>query len=316
MTTKLKRGLAVCTVLCMILCIGVCALAADGDGPVPSPDLVDKDGNLLTGTITIFMEYKKTAVPGDGKADFSLYKVADWVPTEDGRYTFEMLPEFSECGVELSDDITKTGTASDAWRLGLWATTKMIKPDATLIVDKKGQVSFKKQEYGLYLVMQNYAVSPYKVISPFLISLPTYDAEKGTFVDNIWAKPKVEVKRTVNPQIELMDNPPDNPPPDNPPPDNPPPDNPPDNPDNPPDNPPESDLPPDDVPLSDWPAGDEPPEGTPPEVELDEPPVPLAEMPGLPQTGQLWWPVILMAAVGAVFVCSGFAMKRRDKYEK
>ena len=94
--------------------------------------------------------------------------------------------------------------------------------------------------------------------------------------------------------------PPENPPPENPPPENPPPENPPpENPNNPPPVPPPPDVTIDepDIPLAD------------PDVEIDEPDIPLSM---LPQTGQLWWPVPLLAVGGMMTLLLGLICRRRS----
>lgn len=58
---------------------------------------------------------------------------------------------------------------------------------------------------------------------------------------------------------------------------------------------------------------DEPTPITPddPELDLDDPDVPLSEAPGLPKTGQLWWPVAPMAMGGLALMGLGWK-RRRD----
>ena len=107
--------------------------------------------------------------------------------------------------------------------------------------------------------------------------------------------------------------PPDNPPPDNPPPDtttqtDPPPDSPPPVPPV-----PNVDIPDTDVPLAttdpDHPDNPDDPDDL---LELDDPDVPLAN---LPQTGQLWWPVPLLAVAGMALVMLGLIVNRRNSDE-
>ena len=130
--------------------------------------------------------------------------------------------------------------------------------------------------------------------------------------------------------------PPDNPPPpDNtpapgeppPPPEAPPPAEPPDNPDNPltdiPDDPPPEvrypDLPPlpdVDIPDPDVPLATTEPDPDTPDpdtVNIDDPDVPLAT---LPQTGQLWWPVPLLAASGMMLLLLGLIWNRRGRSDE
>lgn len=97
-----------------------------------------------------------------------------------------------------------------------------------------------------------------------------------------------------------------------------PPDNPPDTPPRTPENPPltppgDPDIPIEDteVPLANVEDPDEEPELEPePElVSIEDPEIPLAS---LPQTGQLWWPVPLLALSGMVLFLLGWAGKRKD----
>lgn len=117
--------------------------------------------------------------------------------------------------------------------------------------------------------------------------------------------------------------PPDNPPPDNPPPDNPPPDNPPpdtfDRTDNSNDPPPVPDTPvPPDDPATTIPDDQVPLDTT--NIPDDETPLDTTDIPDdetplsnlkLPQTGQLWWPVVPMALGGLALIAVGWK-RRRD----
>ena len=65
------------------------------------------------------------------------------------------------------------------------------------------------------------------------------------------------------------------------------------------------------VPLSVPPLEDEPED--PEEIEIDDPDVPLGE---LPQTGQLWWPVPLLAVSGMFLLLFGWGRSRRERYDE
>ena len=56
----------------------------------------------------------------------------------------------------------------------------------------------------------------------------------------------------------------------------------------------------------------DPDPGTPeePVTEIDDPDVPLADLPDLPQTGQLWWPVPLLAVGGVAMILVGLVRRR------
>ena len=65
------------------------------------------------------------------------------------------------------------------------------------------------------------------------------------------------------------------------------------------------------TPLGPPPPDQDPPDG-PEELELDDPDIPLGD---LPQTGQLWWPVPVLAIAGMVLFLIGWAVRRRDEYD-
>ena len=100
------------------------------------------------------------------------------------------------------------------------------------------------------------------------------------------------------------------------------PDDPPKDPDDPPEDPdteipddptPGGDVPPDDpdtdIPDDPTPGGDVPPDD--PDTEIPDEPTPGSNVPKLPQTGQLWWPVWLLAAAGAALVLIGALRTKR-----
>lgn len=70
-----------------------------------------------------------------------------------------------------------------------------------------------------------------------------------------------------------------------------------------------------DPPLAEFPIDPTEPEepGAPeePDIDLDDPDVPLTDGPGLPKTGQLWWPVLPMAMGGLILIALGWK-RRRD----
>lgn len=76
---------------------------------------------------------------------------------------------------------------------------------------------------------------------------------------------------------------------------------------------PNVDIPDTDVPLAttdpDHPDNPDDPDDL---LELDDPDVPLAN---LPQTGQLWWPVPLLAVAGMALVMLGLIVNRRNSDE-
>lgn len=77
---------------------------------------------------------------------------------------------------------------------------------------------------------------------------------------------------------------------------------------------PDLDIPDTDVPLTTMDLPDDTPDNPDDDlIDLDEPDVPLAN---LPQTGQLWWPVPLLAMAGIMLVMLGIIWNRRGRSDE
>ena len=197
------------------------------------------------------------------------------------------------------------------------ANSGSIKPDYTApVVD--GYATFNVDELGLYLgslpaseTYQNGSTTYYSM--PFILSVPyiTRDSS-GNDLSNtvVTVQPKIS-EYTPSGGGGGRDRPP------NPPPVDPPPVNPPDTPPTP--TPPPVDIPDEPVPLVDIPDNPTPQVDVPdtpqnPNVKIPDQPVPLAGR--LPQTGLLWWPVPVMAILGAVLVVFGWRGRVKSEYPR
>lgn len=176
-------------------------------------------------------------------------------------------------------------------------------------VDEEGYADFTKLPQGLYLVMQTEASHGYEAIKPFLVSIPLPDGD--SWIYDVDATPKVGATIPDTPET-----PPDTPetPPDTP-------DTPPDTPDTPPDTP---DLPeqPDtpDTPVSPGTPDNPVSPGNPDNpVSPENPDNPVSpsnpDKPVLPQTGQLNWPVPVLACSGVLLFAVGWVLNRQGKKE-
>lgn len=142
-------------------------------------------------------------------------------------------------------------------------------------VDEEGYADFTKLPQGLYLVVQTEASHGYEAIKPFLVSIPMPDGDNWIY--DVDATPKVGA--TIPETPDTPDTPVSPGTPDNPvSPDSP--DNPvsPENPDNP--------------------------------VSPSNP-----DKPVLPQTGQLNWPVPVLACSGVLLFAAGWVLNRQGKKE-
>lgn len=239
----------------------------------------------IKGSIQIVVRDLTTKQPVAG-GSLALYQVANLVKAEDGTFKFVYTEDFAAYGAALDDQLAKQASAMAAY-----ANKNNIAGDKSNVA-QDGTASYTGLPLGLYLVVQIEKGDKNHSFNPFLVVLPTQTNDELRY--SVIAAPKTGGSDPYYPPYNPPDNPPYNPPGDNPPGDNPPGDNPPV------ENPPE-DFDEPDVPLGEIDIPIDLP------IEIPGEPVPQAGL--LPQTGQLWWPVPLMAVAGMICFAAGW--KRR-----
>lgn len=166
-----KRAISLLLVLLLLAAIPLAAYAADFD-------------LAKTGSITVRLRdvyHPETAIGGTVR----LHKVGD-ATVENSALTFIPTAEFADSGISLTD-VNAAGLADE-----LLAYAEEHDVVGTLKeADSTGRAAFTGLAAGLYLVSQETAVSGYYKVSPFLVSLPMYDAESG-WNYSITAEPKVQ----------------------------------------------------------------------------------------------------------------------------
>lgn len=267
-----------------LVLLAACALPAFATSA--NIKLTDGHGNPNTGSIHVNL-YDSTNNKALSGGELTVYRVAE-VQRKNGNLSFEYCGDFDGCAIELGDltDSTLAGQLQEYLSDNAEGTVRE--------VDANGNVNFDDLELGLYLVVQTKASKGYKPVNSFLVSLPM--AEDGEWNYEVDASPKVGA---YTPEPETPPFPPNKPDkPDTP-------DTPenPDNPDNPvspgnPDNPVAPGTP--DNPVA---------PGSP-----DNPVLPgHPDHPVLPQTGQLNWPIPVMAISGMLLFAFGWATDRKYK---
>lgn len=267
-----------------LVLLAACALPAFATSA--NIKLTDGHGNPNTGSIHVNL-YDSTNNKALSGGELTVYRVAE-VQRRNGNLNFEYCGDFDGCAIELGDltDSTLAGQLQEYLSDNAEGTVRE--------VDANGNVNFDDLELGLYLVVQTKASKGYKPVNSFLVSLPM--AEDGEWNYEVDASPKVGA---YTPEPETPPFPPDKPDkPDTP-------DTPenPDNPDNPvspgnPDNPVAPGTP--DNPVA---------PGSP-----DNPVLPgHPDHPVLPQTGQLNWPIPVMAVSGMLLFAYGWVADRKYK---
>lgn len=258
-----------------LVLLAACALPAFATSA--NIKLTDGHGNPNTGSIHVNL-YDSTNNKALSGGELTVYRVAE-VQRKNGNLSFEYCGDFDGCAIELGDltDSTLAGQLQEYLSDNAEGTVRE--------VDANGNVNFDDLELGLYLVVQTKASKGYKPVNSFLVSLPM--AEDGQWNYEVDASPKVGA---YTPEPETPPFPPNKP--DKP--------NTPDTPEN-PDNP--------DNPVSPGNPDNPVAPGSP-----DNPVLPgHPDHPVLPQTGQLNWPIPMMAVSGMLLFAYGWVTDRKYK---
>lgn len=157
----------------MLLVMPVTALAAEVD--------MDRRGSV---SVKLMHQDGKTPIEG---AELSLYYVADVSLNSENNLSYTFTEEFEHCGCALDDPAL-------AGRLEVFVRDH---PAARrLVTDESGTVSFAELPLGLYFVRQTNAVAGYAPCSSFLVTVPNYDSEG--YVYDVNASPKTDVAKLTD----------------------------------------------------------------------------------------------------------------------
>lgn len=133
------------------------------------------------GSIRITLKSGGKPLPG---VIFTLYRVADLTAEKNGNLSYRMTGDFEGCGADLDD----LGAENLAEHLAAYARDGAAV--ATKTTDGNGSVAFRDLPLGLYLIVQEGRAQGYYSIAPFLVSVPM-KGEDGRIYD-VDAGPKVE----------------------------------------------------------------------------------------------------------------------------
>ena len=210
--------------------------------------------------------------------ELTLYQVAA-VKRTGGDLSYAYTGDFAGCGVPLGD--LSASTLADRLVKYLPAVPTVATQQD---VNEEGYADITKLPQGLYLVVQTKASHGYEAIKPFLVSIPLPDGDGWIY--DVDATPKVGATIPETPDTPDTPEQPDNP-----------------------DTPVSPDSP--DTPVS---------PGTPDNpVSPEKPDNPVSpanpDKPVLPQTGQLNWPVPVLACCGVLLFAVGWVLNRQGKKE-
>ncbi len=242
---KILSGITALLAAAAVLAAPVAAYASTSEVP----------DETMTGTVAITL---KDMDSGEAVADGVITaKKVGAVVEDGGNYSFEPVEELKDSGISF-EDVTRTDLASEL--AAYIADNKISLTQQEAAVGKDGFTAFSDLSIGLWLFENKEPAEGYEIFTPFVVSVPTYDAENRVYNYEIDATPKVAVKKAVTP-------------------------------------PPPS--------ITVTPSTATPSTATPTPSTATPTPKPV-----LPQTGQLWWPVPVLAIAGAAFVIFGLLRRR------
>lgn len=146
----------------------------------------NKKGNIK---ITLTEKEDNIAING---AELSLFHIAD-AKEKDHNLIFEYTKNFTKCSVAL-DDITVDNLAENFENCLKDNTATKIE-----ITNKNGKVSYNNLDLGLYLVKQTNKVKGYSNIDSFIVIIPKVENNKWTY--SVEAEPKIDIYKTMDVKV-------------------------------------------------------------------------------------------------------------------
>ena len=142
---------------------------------------------LGKGDLTIAMKYGNTSLTG---LNIAIYQVADITETG-GKLEYTLTSAFSGSKVTFNDLSTEANIAISA-KLDTYASANQIPMTANKVTDNSGNAEFTGLNAGLYLVTYADRSKEAYVITPFLVSIPTQNADGKSWNYILTAYPKAE----------------------------------------------------------------------------------------------------------------------------
>lgn len=237
------------------------------------------------GILTLLMEWKEEKLDS---GTLTICRVGQIV-NKGTKWTFAPVTQLQDSGISLEDP----NDAQLANQLVQLVKEKEL-PCVTEPI-RKGKAFFLNLDAGLYLVRQDEACDGFYPINPFLISVPRW--EDDGYVYALTARPKVSLEPTEPDETKPTE--PDETKPTEPDETNP--------------TEPDETKPTESKPTEPRPTESKPTEPKPTETEPEKPKPTLPVGSVLPQTGQLNWPVPVMAAAGLSLLVLGWYLNRGKK---
>lgn len=155
---------------------------SDGESSLLPTDVLSSVSESGLGSITVSLSDGAEGTSTEG-VEFSCTRVADVVNGE-----YDLLDGYTGLGVDLNKIQNAKDLESASERLAEVAGSDLI-----LNTDSTGRVVFSDLEVGVYLLTAT-NTEGYDDVTPFLISIPTWDESEGDMMYDVTVIPKHEAK--------------------------------------------------------------------------------------------------------------------------
>ena len=175
-----RKIITLCVAVLLIL---TCALTAFAQGFDP-----ERTGSI---SVTLAQQQKKTPIAG---AELRLYHVATVGINSVGQLNYRYTKLFAETGIPIDDPDL-------AIKLDTYLS-ELPAPATTLVTDQDGSAVWTELPLGLYFIRQANTVEGFAPCTPFFVTLPA----KGTegYVYDVNASPKTEVAKLTEITIKKV----------------------------------------------------------------------------------------------------------------
>ena len=150
-------------------------------------------GSDCVGSISVKLMDRDGKTPITG-AELSLYYVATVKLNSSNHPSYTFTDTFADCGTALDDPAL--ATMLDVF------VKEHAAPVGKLVTDAQGCAAFSNLPLGLYFVKQTGIVTGYALCTPFLVTVPNYDDEG--YVYDVNASPKMDIAKLTDVTIRKV----------------------------------------------------------------------------------------------------------------
>ena len=175
-----RKMITLCVTVLLILTCSLTVFAQDFDP--------EKTGAI---SVTLTEQYDKEPIVG---AELSVYYVATVHMNTNGNLSYVYTDAFEDLGIDLDDP-------SLAIKLDAFVLEHNIS-SIKISTDENGTATCKDLALGLYFIKQTGAVEGFALCAPFMVTVPGMDADG--YVYEVNASPKTEVARLISITIKKV----------------------------------------------------------------------------------------------------------------